>query len=150
MAADIGAALAEGETLRAQLRRAANQIFASHQTDFGRLSADLREHVSEQRRSELVSRSGPPWQQIRLAVARAIDAGEVRDLDPDLVARLFFAMVGSQIWWSKFNAPQPPPDDRLAATLADLLLDGIASDRDKDIDAASRSPLPEVTPTLPL
>jgi AcrR family transcriptional regulator len=127
-ASDLASAIARGETLREQLRYAANQIFASHQTDFGRLSADLREHVSEPRRSELTNRCGPPWQQIRLAVERAVASGEVHDVDSELIARLFFAMVGSQVWWSKFNASQTPLDERLAVTLADILLDGIASD----------------------
>ena len=141
----LGEAIALPKNLRDQLRRAANQIFASHQTDFGRLSADLREHVSEPRRSELTNRCGPPWQQIRLAVERAVASGEVRDVDPDLVARLFFAMVGSQVWWSKFNVSQPPLDDRLAATLADILLDGIAS----DASSAETAPQSEFSPSLP-
>jgi hypothetical protein len=43
------------------------------------------------------------------------------------VARLFFAMVGSQIWWSTIGTQYPEADDRLAATIADLVLDGIGT-----------------------
>lgn len=125
MATSVGAVIAEGGTLRYQLQRVAAHIFASPQSDFGRLAADLRDNVSGQRRSELMGRCAPPWEQISIAVKRAIDAGEVRNVDADLVARLFFAMVGSQIWWSNIGTGYPEPDDRLAATIADLLLDGI-------------------------
>ena len=96
---EVAAAIAVGGTLREQLRRVATHVFASLQSDFGRLVADLHEHVSEQRRSELRGRSAPPWEAIRLAVEQANEHGEVRDVDPDLVARLFFGMVRSQVWW---------------------------------------------------
>jgi TetR/AcrR family transcriptional regulator, cholesterol catabolism regulator len=127
MASSVGAVIATGGSLRDQLRRVAAHIFASRQSDFGRLAADLRDNVSGQRRSELMGRCAPPWQQISLAVQRAIDSGEVRDVDADLVARLFFAMVGSQMWWSNIGTQYPEPDDRLATTIADLVLDGIGA-----------------------
>jgi TetR/AcrR family transcriptional regulator, cholesterol catabolism regulator len=129
MAAGVDAAIAEGGSLRAQLTRVAAYVFSSSQSDFGRLAADLHEQVSEQRRSELMARRPPPWEQIRDAVERAKIAGEVRDIDADLVARLFFAMVRSQIWWSRFAIGNSEPNDRLAATISDLLLDGIGTGR---------------------
>jgi AcrR family transcriptional regulator len=128
-AAGIDAAIAAGGTLRDQLTRVAAHVFGSLQTDFGRLVADLHEHVSERRRAELRSRGTPPWEQIRAAIERAVVAGEVREVDPDLTARLFFGMIRSQIWWSKYESAHPAPDDRLAATIADLLLDGIGVGR---------------------
>ncbi len=127
--AEVAAAIAAGGTLREQLRRVAMHVFATLQSDFGRLVADLHAHVSEPRRSELRSRNSPPWEAIRLAVEQAKERGEVRDIDPDLAARLFFGMVRSQIWWAKYDGTHPIPDDRLAATIADLLLDGIGSDQ---------------------
>src|SRR5688572_287680 len=45
--AGIAAALEAGGPLREQLRRVAAGFWTSHQSDFGRLMADLREHVSE-------------------------------------------------------------------------------------------------------
>src|SRR5919112_4510031 len=127
LATAVGAVIAEGGTLRDQLRRVAAHIFASRQSDFGRLAADLRDNVSGQRRSELMGRCVPPWEQISLAVERAAARGEVRAVDADLVARLFFAMVGSQLWWSTIGTRYPETDDRLAATIADLVLDGIGT-----------------------
>jgi AcrR family transcriptional regulator len=127
LATSVGAVIAEGGTLRDQLRRVADHIFASRQSDFGRLAADLRDNVSGQRRSELMGRCAPPWEQISVAVQRAITSGKVRNIDADLVARLFFAMVGSQMWWSTIGTRFPEPDDKLAATIADLVLDGIST-----------------------
>ena len=135
LAASVGAVIAEGGTLRDQLQRVAAHIFASRQSDFGRLAADLRDNVSGQRRSELMGRCPAPWEPISATVERAVASGEMRPVGADLVARLFFAMVGSQIWWSNIGARYPEPDDRLAATIADLLLDGIGSRQ--PIDAVS-------------
>lgn len=129
MAAGLSAVIAEGGSLRHQLQRIASHIFAAQHSDFGRLSADLRAHVSNERRSSLFDRCTPPWEQIRAVIDEAIRAGEARDVDADLVARAFFAMVGSQIWWSTMGTGRPDPDDAMAMTLTDLLLNGIANDR---------------------
>ena len=139
LAASVGAVIAEGGTLRDQLQRVAAHIFASRQSDFGRLAADLRDNVSGQRRSELMGGCPAPWEQISATVERAVASGEVRPVDADLVARLFFAMVGSQIWWSNIGARSPEPDDRLAATIADLLLDGIGSQQPIDVGRSAET-----------
>src|SRR3954469_10540891 len=47
MATAMGDVLAEGGSLRDQLTRVAGHIIAYHQSDFGRLAADLHEHVNE-------------------------------------------------------------------------------------------------------
>lgn len=123
----IETALDGGGSLRDALCRVAEGVFASSQSDFGRLAADLREHVSAGRRADLLARCAPPWESIRPAVERAIAAGEVRPVDPDLAARLFFGMVGSQVWWSKLADDWPTPDARVAAAIAEVLLDGIGT-----------------------
>ena len=143
--AGVGEVIAEGGSLRDQLARVAAHVFASHRSDFGRLAADLHEHVSEARRTDLMRRCAPPWEHIRIAIERALAASEVRDVDPELVARLFFAMVGSQVWWSKFRSDRPVPDDCLAFDLASILLDGIAlpvSDRPSSSSEASPRRIP--------
>ncbi|HET7094317.1 MAG TPA: TetR/AcrR family transcriptional regulator [Thermomicrobiales bacterium] len=125
--AGIAGALAAGGDLRDRLEQVAAHLFASHQSDFGRLLADLREQVSEPRREVLRAQCAPPWAQLREAIAQATAAGETRPFDPELVAQLFFAMVGSQSWWTKFGSDRPAPDARLAATLADILIAGIGA-----------------------
>jgi AcrR family transcriptional regulator len=128
MAAGMEAAVAGGGTLAEQLQRVAAHILAARRSDFGRLVADLHMHVSEERRLALMGRSQPPWEQLKRIFAQAVATGEVRPLDPELMARTFFAMVGSQVWWAKFGDGQLEPDDRLAALLTDLLLFGIANE----------------------
>jgi hypothetical protein len=129
MTATVNAGVGEGGSLREQLQGVALRIMEARRSDFGRLVADLHLHVSEETRAALISRFPPPWDQVRAILERAKEAGEVRDVDAELVARSFFAMVGSQVWWARFGPSRPEPDDRLAATLTDLLLQGIANDR---------------------
>ncbi len=125
--ARIETALGGGGTLREKLHRVAALVFASNQSDFGRLAADLRGHVSAARRAELLARCAPPWESIRPVVERAGAAGEIRAIDPDLAARLFFGMVVSQVWWAKLDDDWPAPDARVATAIVDVLLDGIGA-----------------------
>jgi AcrR family transcriptional regulator len=125
-AAGVNAGIAAGGSLREQLQRVAAHILATRRSDFGRLAADLHAHVSEEKRTTLMGRCPPPWEAIEDAIQHGINAGDVRDVDAALVARMFFAMVGSQVWWAKFGSGPPEPDERLAATITELLMDGIA------------------------
>lgn len=125
--AGIAAALVAGGSLREQLRRVALHVFASRQSDFGRLASDLREHVSAERRAALLARSALPWQVVRPAVERAMVAGEVRPIDPDLAVRLFFGMVGSHVWGDKFGHEATASDEHVATVIADLLVDGLGT-----------------------
>lgn len=122
----VAASIDEGGSLREQLRRVGEQVIAARRSDFGRLFADMRVHVSDQTRASVMESCAAPWEPLRLAVERAIATGEVREVDPELVARLFFVAVGSQIWWTRAGVTGPEPDPDLAATLADLLLDGVS------------------------
>lgn len=132
MSAGMAASVARGGGLRDQLQRVAAHILAQRHSDFGRLSSDLRAHVSPERRDRLMAGCQAPWEQIRIVLERAMETGEARDVDTELTARAFFAMVGSQIWWSKFVAGRVESDDRLAATLVDLLIEGIRGEGPDD------------------
>ena len=146
--ADLAAVLAGDAPLRERLRRVAAHVAAAHRSDLGRLMADLRHHVSADRRRELFAGSAPPWRDLVPAVERAIAAGEVRPVDPDLAARLFFAMAASQLWWSDPDpgAEPPLPDPALAAAIADVLLDGIGADpRFTDTGQGRRRSFPPAT-----
>lgn len=123
--AEIAAAASGEGSLRERLRRVAAHLAAGHRSDLGRLMGDLRHHVAAERREALFA-GAPPWQGIAPAVADAVAAGEVRPVDPDLVARLFFAMAVSQGWWRGPGAEPVATDHALAGELVDVLLDGIA------------------------
>jgi AcrR family transcriptional regulator len=128
LAIGMSGVMAEEASVRDQLRRAAEFVFRSSQSDFGRLLLDLRQNVSIARRDAFMAECPLPWQEIRTAIARAIETGEVRPVDPDLAARLFFVAIISQLWLPAFGAERRELDDRLAETLVGILLDGIATD----------------------
>lgn len=125
LAAGLRAAMADGNAIRDQLQAAAAYVFRSSQSDFGRLMSDLRQNVSVPRRDEFMARCSAPWEVIRAALARAAAAGEVREVDLELAARLFFVMVISQMWLPGFGRDRPELDERLAATITGVFLDGI-------------------------
>ncbi len=129
--AELAAVLDEGAPLREQLRAVAAHVAAAHRPDVGRLMGDLRHHVTADRRRELFAACAPPWRVLAPAIERAIAAGEARPVDPELTARLFFAMATSQLWWADPDpgAAPPRPDPVLAAAIADVLLDGIGAGR---------------------
>jgi TetR/AcrR family transcriptional repressor of mexJK operon len=128
-AAGLKASLAGDGTLREQLERAAAHILAARRSDFGRLMGDLHAHVGPEKRAALMERCPPPWEQLERVIQRAMDTGEIREVDAGLVARAFFAMVGSEVWWAKFGDGRSEPDDQFAATITAILLDGIAAGR---------------------
>lgn len=134
----LNASIAGCGSLRAQLIHIALHIFSTHHADIGRLMSDLREHVSEQRREELLSRVSPPWISIKTIFEQAQARGEITNVDATLVGRLFFVMAASQLGWSKFGAAEVQPDEHTAATLADILLNGIS--RHPDSPAAPPDP----------
>ena len=121
------AAAAEADGgLRPQLERMARQIFASVRSDFGRLMGDVKAHVSAPRREAIGCQPDPPYDLVRPCLEAAVQAGEIRSgLDLDLVAALFFGMVFSQVQLAKLGGPEPPADE-VAATIVEVLLDGIA------------------------
>lgn len=109
--------------LRSQLLQVAMRIFAASQTDIGRLMSDLRVHVSPERRAELMTQAAPPWESLTAIFERARASGQVKEIDPGLLSRLFFVMIASQLGWSKFGG-YGQPDEPTAATIIDILLDG--------------------------
>lgn len=113
-------------SLRSQMIQVANHIFASSSHDVGRMMADLRQNVSPERRTELMTRSSPPWDSLVPMFERALAAGAIKPVDPALLSRLFFVMAASQVNWTKFGGCAPP-DEQTAATIVDLILDGVSA-----------------------
>lgn len=114
----------EPGSLRHQLLNVVNQIFAAPSPDIGRLMADLRQNVSEDQRAALFSQASPPWDSLTTMFDRAAERGEIKPLDSAFLSRLLFVMAASQTGWSKFGGCGQP-DEAVAATLVDILLDGI-------------------------
>lgn len=121
-------------SLRDQMLLVAMRIFAAPQTDMARLMSDLREHVSAERRTELMARASPPWESLTAIFERARANGQIKEIDPGLLGRLFFVMIASQLGWSKFGG-YGHPDEPTAAAIVDVLLDGAGAN-----PAAAASP----------
>lgn len=126
VSAAMAASIDQGGNIREQLRRVGDQVIAERRSDFGRLFADMRAHISDPARARLMEACTAPWEPLRAALERAIQAGELREVDVELVARMYFVMVGSQIWWTRTTEePGSEAVTSLSSTLTDLLLDGI-------------------------
>jgi AcrR family transcriptional regulator len=129
----------ESGSLRQQMLNVVNQIFVDPSPDIGRLMADLRQNVSEDKRAALFAQSSPPWDSLTGMFDRAAAQGEIKPLDSAFLSRLLFVMAASQAGWSKFGGCHQP-NDQIAHTLVDILLDGIRSD-------AASVPTPAVAAT---
>ena len=123
-------ALSDAGTLRQRLQRVAAWFLASPDCDVGRLLAELKRHVGEERRAELHRRVRFPWE-VLLPVLQA-SAAELR-VEPELVAELFFGMLVSQARRAKLNQQPPRPD--LARVIVDILLDGAGAQGTAGADA---------------
>ncbi len=123
VAAAVDSALAADGPLRSRLLAVAERMIAAGQADIGRLMADLKQHVSAGRRDAAFCQSTPPWVGLRHAVAAAIETGEVRPVDPEMVARLFFVALMSEA--NRLRGGDPTPAD--PAAIVGVLFDGIAA-----------------------
>jgi AcrR family transcriptional regulator len=126
----LHAMVPEHGSLRSQLLQVANRMFSTPSPDIGRLMADLRECVSAERRTELLRNAAPPWDSLVPLFEQAQQRGEIQDIDPSLLSRLFFVMVASQLGWTKFGAGAQP-DEQTAATIVGILLDGVGARPDQ-------------------
>ncbi len=136
MSAVVEAAVNGEGTLEDRLQRVAARVLADARGDFGRLAAEMRAHVSEEKRATLIERFTAPWDHLRIVLEQAREVGEVREIDAELVARMFFAMLHSQIWWAKAGARRGEPSADIAATIANLLMDGIRAAPGAESDSA--------------
>ena len=117
----------EEGSLRDHLERVARLSFGWFQSDFGRLMGDLKTHVSEQSRRAIGCDLRPPVDVVRERFDQAVADGEVREgLDLDLVVSLFFGMLYSQMSRARLQGAAPP-DEETAATIVDVLLDGVGT-----------------------
>jgi AcrR family transcriptional regulator len=124
--AGVARAMAADAPLRVRLQDAAEFIFGATRADFGRLAAEMRQHLTADFRERLFHEHTPPWELVRPAIAEAAASGEIRPVDPAQAARLFFAMVMSQVGAAKFSAEGTPPRPEDAAAIVGIFFDGIA------------------------
>ncbi|HET7092473.1 MAG TPA: TetR/AcrR family transcriptional regulator, partial [Thermomicrobiales bacterium] len=129
--AGIVAALSDEAPLRARLQRVAAFIFAATRADFGRMATEMRQHLSFDHRQRLFHEHPPPWEWFQPSIAQAVASGEIRSVEPRQAARLFFAMLMSQIGAAKFSGDSEPPGPEDAAAIVSIFFDGIAPIRER-------------------
>ncbi|HET7036118.1 MAG TPA: helix-turn-helix domain-containing protein [Thermomicrobiaceae bacterium] len=134
----VSAAVSGEGTLRERLQRVAAWFLAAPIWDVGRLMAELKRHVDEERRAELLRRVHFPWE-VLLPVLQ--DASDELSADPELVAELFFGMLLSQARRAKLNQQPPPPG--LPRTIVDILLDGAGAGESRATHALPLPPPPQ-------
>ncbi len=115
--------IAAGGTTREIVERVARNTIAFTDGDMPSLFMSLKNEVSEERRAAFFAGRELPWVAIRPLFVAAIERGEFRPDDPDVLIELFFSMTRSQApgpWRSK---PPPPIDDAVRSVVS-LFLDG--------------------------
>ncbi len=124
----IAASLAEGDTIRAQLEGTARYVLVSVQADFGRLMAELHEHVPPARRDAIKAQICLPSDLVRPVLAQAAGRGELRPgTDVDQATVYFFGMLLGCLKSAEMGRPATLPPEAIAASVTDTLLHGIAA-----------------------
>lgn len=136
----IVAALGDDGPLREGLRRVARHLFTAGPSDFGRLASDLRQHVAAERLAEVIGPGSHPSEVLRPAFERAVATGELRAVNPDLAAQVFFAMVHSRIWWSHLAGSAVAIEPGVADEIVAILFDGIGVGELAGGEAVARAP----------
>jgi AcrR family transcriptional regulator len=125
--AGIAAELAREATLARQLEAVGRFLLDTSGMEFARLVADLDRHVALDRRRALLDRSRRPRDVVRPAFERALATGELRSVDLDVTASLFFSMVFGQMRNVVYGNPAPATNDALAAAIAALVMHGVGA-----------------------
>ena len=122
--------LALGPPLREQLERVAHFVFTSGRGDFGRLIGDAHQYCSHPRLLAIRQQVDIPVHLVRGAFVQARSAGEIADVDIDVVVALYFSMLAGQIKEASVGASMNVSPDDLARQVARLVMDGVGARRD--------------------
>lgn len=123
----IAAELALGPPLRAQLERVARFAFTTARGDVVRLIGDAHQYCSHPRRLAIRQQIDTPIRLVRDAFVQAQAAGEITNVDIDVVVALYFSMIGGQVKETAIGAALDVSPEDLARMIANLLLDGIGA-----------------------
>ena len=122
--------VAEGGTTREILERIARDTIAMTAGDMPSLFMSLKNEVSAERRAAFFAGRELPWRGLRPIFAAAIERGEFRPANPDVLVELFFAMTRSQAPGPWRSTPAQLTDDAVQSIVS-LFLDGAMSDQEK-------------------
>ncbi len=132
----LDAVIAGGGTTREIVERVARSTIAWTDGDMPSLFMSLKNDVSAVRRAAFFAGRELPWRAMRPVFAAAIERGEFRPADPDVLVELFFSMTRSQAPGPWRSSPPPAIDDAVESIVS-LFLDGAMSDREMVSSMAS-------------
>lgn len=122
--------IAAGGTTREVVERVVRNTIELTDGDMPSLFMSLKNEVSAERRAAFFADRELPWAAMRPFFVAAIERGEFRPADPDLLVGLFFAMARSQAPGPWRFSTAPAIDDAVHAVVS-LFLDGaIAKNED--------------------
>jgi TetR/AcrR family transcriptional repressor of mexJK operon len=98
------------------------------QPEIHKLAMDFFKHVPESEHTEIHERLRSLQVVFADIFARAVERGELRAIDPNLAATLFFHMMMALTHDEpEFNVFSPPPPEEAAALVVQVILNGLAS-----------------------
>ena len=115
--------IAAGGTTREIMERVARNTIEFTDGYMPSLFMSLKNEVSEERRAAFFAGRELPWAAMRPVFLAAIERGEFRPADPDVLIELFFSMTRSQAP-GPWRATPPPRIDDAVRTVVSLFLDG--------------------------
>ena len=115
--------IAESGTIREVAERVVRDTIAFTDGDLPSLLMSLKKEVSAERRAAFLAGRELPWAAMRPVFVTAIERGEFRPADPDVLVELFFALTRSQAPGPWRSRPTPPIDDAVRSVVS-LFLDG--------------------------
>jgi AcrR family transcriptional regulator len=123
--ADVAGIIDGGGTALDQLTAVASQMFANSGSDWGRLMTDVHQNIAPEQRDAILKDESYPWDLFDLIILRAIENGELPEIDPSLAISSFLGMVWGQIWVRKLDRIVAPLSEELARTVVELLFAGL-------------------------
>lgn len=121
----VAEVMARGGAASDQLAQIAYQMFASTESDFGRLMTDAQENIAAEQRHALLRDESFPWDLYEQIIIRAVQSGELPDVDVGLAISMFIGLVFGQTWVRRIGRVSDPLDERVARTIIDILFAGL-------------------------
>lgn len=112
-----------GDPLHTTLKNIVNFIVeVSRNTNAWTIMSDIERHIDQETMKEIFTDHPEPHEALRDLFKRAVEAGEMRQIDPDLMAAVFSGMVFGLFHRGHEHVPPRAGDDDI---LLDILLHGI-------------------------
>lgn len=117
-----------GSTFREKLVAYGSVLFSAERADLSRLFGDFHRYVADERQAAFWETYERPWTYLEGAISEAMASGELEPGDPTLISQVCFSAFVGQLQIARYGADFPYPPPSVAEEIADMLLDGLASE----------------------